>query len=296
VEVAWNPEFLREGFAIQDTLHPDRIVLGVQRDSTIVEDAIRELYAPLIADGVPFLITDLQTAELAKVAANAFLATKISFINAISEVCEAADADVTLLADALGYDARIGRQFLNAGLGFGGGCLPKDIRAFMARAGELGANHALTFLREVDSINMRRRTRMVELASMACGGSLLGANVAVLGAAFKPESDDVRDSPALNVAGMLQLNGATVNVYDPKAMENSRRVFPTLNYSTSAAEACDRADAVLVLTEWDEFVELQPDSLADIVRAKVIVDGRNCLDATLWRWAGWQVYALGRPS
>ena len=296
VEVAWNPEFLREGFAIQDTLHPDRIVLGVQRDSVIVEDAIRELYAPLIADGVPFLMTDLQTAELAKVAANAFLATKISFINAISEVCEAADADVTLLADALGYDARIGRQFLNAGLGFGGGCLPKDIRAFMARAGELGANHALTFLREVDSINMRRRTRMVELASMACGGSLLGANVAVLGAAFKPESDDVRDSPALNVAGMLQLNGATVNVYDPKAMENSRRVFPTLNYSTSAAEACDRADAVLVLTEWDEFVELQPDSLADIVRAKVIVDGRNCLDATLWRRAGWQVYALGRSS
>ena len=279
VEVAWNPEFLREGFAIQDTLNPDRIVLGVQRDSTLAEDAIRGLYAPLLGDGVPFLLTDLQTAELVKVSANAFLATKISFINAISEVCEAADADVALLADALGYDARIGRRFLNAGLGFGGGCLPKDIRAFMARAGELGANHALTFLREVDSINMRRRTRMVELATTACGGSLLGANVAVLGAAFKPESDDVRDSPALNVAGMLQLNGATVNVYDPKAMENSRRVFPTLNYSTSATEACDRADAVLVLTEWSEFVELEPEVLADIVRAKVIVDGRNCLDA-----------------
>ena len=197
------------------------------------EAAIRELYAPLLDEDVPFLVTDLQTAELVKVSANAFLATKISFINAISEVCEAADADVTLLADALGYDPRIGRRFLNAGLGFGGGCLPKDIRAFMARAGELGANHALTFLREVDSINMRRRTRMVELATKACGGSLLGANVAVLGAAFKPESDDVRDSPALNVAGLLQLNGATVNVYDPKAMENSQRVFPTLNYSTS---------------------------------------------------------------
>ena len=206
---------------------------------------------------MPFLLTDLQTAELVKVSANAFLATKISFINAISEVCEAVDADVTLLADALGYDPRIGRRFLNAGLGFGGGCLPKDIRAFMARAGELGANHALTFLREVDSINMRRRTRMVELATKACG-SLLGANVAVLGAAFKPESDDVRDSPALNVAGMLQLNGATVNVYDPKAMENSQRLFPTLNYSTSVVEACERADAVLVLTEWREFVELDP--------------------------------------
>lgn len=296
VEVAWNPEFLREGFAVHDTLHPDRIVVGVQADSTRGERALRELYAPLLDEGVPFLLTDLQTAELVKVSANAFLATKISFINAISEVCEAAGADVRVLADALGHDPRIGRRFLNAGLGFGGGCLPKDIRAFMARAGELGANHALTFLREVDSINMRRRTRMVELATTACGGSLLGANIAVLGAAFKPESDDVRDSPALNVAGMLQLNGATVNVYDPKAMENSQRLFPTLNYSTSALEACDRADAVLVLTEWREFLELQPETLANTVRSKVVVDGRNCLDADRWIDAGWKVYALGRPA
>jgi UDPglucose 6-dehydrogenase len=295
VEIAWNPEFLREGFAVHDTLHPDRLVLGVQPGSIHAEAAVRELYAPLLDEGVPFLLTDLQTAELVKVSANAFLATKISFINAISEVCEAVDADVTLLADALGYDPRIGRRFLNAGLGFGGGCLPKDIRAFMARAGELGANHALTFLREVDSINMRRRTRMVELATKACG-SLLGANVAVLGAAFKPESDDVRDSPALNVAGMLQLNGATVNVYDPKAMENSQRLFPTLNYSTSVVEACDRADAVLVLTEWREFVDLDPRDLADTVRAKVIVDGRNCLDSAKWTDAGWRVFALGRSS
>ena len=295
VEIAWNPEFLREGLAVHDTLHPDRIVLGVQPDSVHAEAAMRDLYAPLLDEGVPFLLTDLQTAELVKVSANAFLATKISFINAISEVCEAVDADVTLLADALGYDPRIGRRFLNAGLGFGGGCLPKDIRAFMARAGELGANHALTFLREVDSINMRRRTRMVELATKACG-SLLGANVAVLGAAFKPESDDVRDSPALNVAGMLQLNGATVNVYDPKAMENSQRLFPTLNYSTSVVEACDRADAVLVLTEWREFVDLDPHDLADTVRAKVIVDGRNCLDSAKWTGAGWLVYALGKSG
>jgi UDPglucose 6-dehydrogenase len=295
VEVAWNPEFLREGFAVQDTLHPDRIVVGVQPDSTRAEAVLRKMYAPLLSEDIPFLLTDLQTAELVKVSANAFLATKISFINAISEVCEAAGADVRVLADALGYDPRIGRRFLNAGLGFGGGCLPKDIRAFMARAGELGANHALTFLREVDSINMRRRTRMVELATTACGGSLLGANVAVLGAAFKPESDDVRDSPALNVAGLLQLNGATVNVYDPKAMENSRRLFPTLNYSTSALEACDRADAVLVATEWQEFVDLDPAELAQHVRARVIVDGRNCLDVARWAGAGWNVYALGRP-
>ncbi|WP_322857480.1 UDP-glucose dehydrogenase family protein [Mycobacterium shigaense] len=293
VEIAWNPEFLREGYAVHDTLHPDRIVLGVQDDSQHAEAVVRELYAPLLDAGAPLLVTDLQTAELVKVSANAFLATKISFINAISEVCEAADADVTLLADALGYDPRIGRKFLNAGLGFGGGCLPKDIRAFMARAGELGANQALTFLREVDSINMRRRTKMVELATTACGGSLLGANIAVLGAAFKPESDDVRDSPALNVAGQLQLNGAAVNVYDPKALENARRLFPTLNYAVSVTEACQGADAVLVLTEWTEFTELDPDELADGVRARIVVDGRNCLDAERWKQAGWQVFRLG---
>lgn len=295
IEIAWNPEFLREGYAVQDTLHPDRIVLGVKQDSMRAEAAVRELYGPLLEEGVPFLVTDLQTAELVKVSANAFLATKISFINAISEVCEAAGADVSLLADALGYDPRIGRQFLNAGLGFGGGCLPKDIRAFMARAGELGADQALTFLREVDSINMRRRTRMVELASAACGGSLLGANIAVLGAAFKPESDDVRDSPALNVAGQLQLNGAAVNVYDPKALDNAQRLFPTLNYAVSVEEACERADAVLVLTEWRQFVDMDPDGLADRVRARVIVDGRNCLDVARWQQAGWRVYRLGAP-
>ncbi|MGN6335144.1 UDP-glucose dehydrogenase family protein [Mycobacterium sp.] len=295
VEIAWNPEFLREGYAVEDTLHPDRIVLGVKKDSARAEAAVRELYGKLLEAGVPFLVTDLQTAELVKVSANAFLATKISFINAISEVCEAAGADVSLLADALGYDPRIGRQFLNAGLGFGGGCLPKDIRAFMARAGELGADQALTFLREVDSINMRRRTRMVELASAACGGSLLGANIAVLGAAFKPESDDVRDSPALNVAGQLQLNGAAVNVYDPKALDNAQRLFPTLNYAVSVEEACERADAVLVLTEWRQFVDMDPNDLADRVRARVIVDGRNCLDVARWQRAGWRVYRLGAP-
>jgi UDPglucose 6-dehydrogenase len=229
-----------------------------------------------------------------KVSSNAFLATKISFINAISEVCEATGADVTQLADALGYDARIGRRFLNAGLGFGGGCLPKDIRAFMARAGELGADQALTFLREVDSINMRRRTKMVELATRACGGSLLGANIAVLGAAFKPESDDVRDSPALNVAGMMQLHGAVVSVFDPKALDNSRRLFPTLNYATSVEEACDNADAVLLATEWDEFKALRPADLAGTVRSKVLIDGRNCLDPAEWAAAGWTYRGLGR--
>ncbi|MEV0682712.1 UDP-glucose/GDP-mannose dehydrogenase family protein [Nocardia sp. NPDC050378] len=298
VEVAWNPEFLREGFAVHDTLRPDRLVLGLDRTrerADWVEQHIRDIYADLISAEIPFLLTDLATAELVKVSANAFLATKISFINAVSEVCEATGADVTMLADALGYDARIGRRFLNAGLGFGGGCLPKDIRAFMARSGELGADHAVAFLREVDNINMRRRTKVVDMAARACGGSLLGANVAVLGAAFKPESDDVRDSPALNVAGMIQLHGAVVTVYDPKAVENSRRVFPTLNYATSVAEACDRADVVLVLTEWNEFTDLTPADLEPVVRSRSIIDGRNCLDRHAWRDAGWVYAGLGTP-
>lgn len=296
VEVAWNPEFLREGYAVQDTLRPDRLVLGVDSSGPKNSEAVaREIYAPLLADGVPFLVMDLPTAELVKVSANAFLATKISFINAISEVCESVGADITMLADAIGHDDRIGRKFLNAGLGFGGGCLPKDIRAFMARAGELGADEALTFLREVDAINMRRRSRMVELVRDACGGSLLGSRVAVLGAAFKPESDDVRDSPALNVAGQIQLQGAAVTVFDPKAMENSRALFPTLNYASSALEACEGADVTLVLTEWREFRELHPIQLSELVRRKVMVDGRNCMDAEAWRGAGWVYRGLGRP-
>ena len=296
LELGWNPEFLREGHAIKDTLEPDRLVVGVADDGAGRAEAVaREVYADLLANGVPFLLTDLATAELAKTAANAFLATKISFINAIAEVCEAAGADVVQLADAMGYDSRIGRAFLNAGLGFGGGCLPKDIRAFMARAGELGAAQALTFLREVDSINMRRRTQMVEMVKQSCG-ELLGAHVAVLGAAFKPDSDDVRDSPALNVAGQLQLQGATVNVYDPKAMDNSRALFPTLGYSTSALEACENADVVVVLTEWREFRNLDPVELAGIVRQRKMIDGRNCLDPARWIGAGWQYRGFGRAS
>lgn len=287
VEIAWNPEFLREGYAVNDTLHPDRIVLGVEPFG-IAEELAREIYAAPIDRGTPFLVTDPPTAELVKTSANAFLATKISFINAIAEVCEAAGADVTKVADAIGYDSRIGRRFLNAGLGFGGGCLPKDIRAFMARAGELGAAEALSFLREVDNVNMRRRTRVVDLARNACGGTLLGARVAILGAAFKPESDDVRDSPALNVAGQIQLQGATVTVFDPKAVESSKRLFPTLEYADSTLDACSNADVVLVLTEWKEFVGLDPTDLDPVVNSKVIIDGRMCLDPQIWQDAGWK--------
>src|ERR1700754_3406138 len=297
VEVAWNPEFLREGHAVQDTLHPDRIVLGVDKNRPgKAEEVARDVYGSLLAEEIPFLVSDLETSELVKTAANAFLATKISFINAMAELCEITGADVSVLADAIGLDTRIGRKFLNAGIGFGGGCLPKDIRAFMARAGEIGANQALTFLREVDCINMRRRTQMMELTRELVGGSLIGARVAVLGTAFKPDSDDVRDSPALNVAGQIQLQGATVTVFDPQAMDKSRALFPTLSYATSAFEACEGADVVLVLTEWAEFRSIDPIALKGIVRSASVIDGRNCLDAAAWSAAGWVYRALGRPS
>jgi UDPglucose 6-dehydrogenase len=292
-ELAWNPEFLREGFAVEDTLRPDRLVIGVR--SAGAEQTLREVYAQAVAAGTPFIVTDFATAELVKASANAFLATKISFINAMAELCEASGADVTQLADAIGHDSRIGRKFLNAGLGFGGGCLPKDIRAFMARAGELGVDQALSFLREIDAINLRRRAHVANLAREACGGSFLGKRVAVLGASFKPNSDDVRDSPALAVAGQIQLQGATVTVYDPRSNENARAVFPTLGYADSAQKACADADLVLHLTEWQEFRDIDPTVLADVVAERSIIDARNALDPVAWRAAGWTYRSLGRP-
>lgn len=296
--LAWNPEFLREGFAVQDTLHPDRLVYGLPggSDGAAAERLLDEVYALIVQRGTPKVVTDHATAEMVKTAANSFLATKISFINAMAELCEATGADVKQLADAIGYDDRIGRKFLNAGLGFGGGCLPKDIRAFMARAGELGADQALTFLREVDNINMRRRIRMVELAREVCDGSLLGKRVAVLGAAFKPDSDDIRDSPALNVAAQLQLQGATVRVTDPAAVENSRRLWPQLDYADTPQEAAERADAVLVLTEWRQYRELDPVTFGQVVARKRVLDGRNALDREAWTAAGWTYRALGRRA
>ncbi|MFF0573884.1 UDP-glucose dehydrogenase family protein [Streptosporangium saharense] len=292
-ELAWNPEFLREGFAVKDTLYPDRIVLGVASERA--EKIMREVYSSMLERQTPLVITDYPTAELVKVAANAFLATKISFVNAMAEVCEAAHADVKQLSLALSFDDRIGGKFLNPGLGFGGGCLPKDIRAFMARAGELGADQALTFLREVDAINMRRRARMVDLARELTGGSFHGCTVTVLGAAFKPNSDDIRDSPALDVAVTISQQGGRVTVYDPAAQENARRAHPQLSYGESALEAAKDAHVVLLLTEWQEFIDLDPEALGSVVARRKIVDGRNALDAEIWREAGWHYRALGRP-
>lgn len=293
--LAWNPEFLREGFAVRDTLSPDRLVYGVRAGDEASVAALDGVYATAIAAGTPRVITDFATAELVKVAANAFLATKISFINAMAEVAEATGADVTQLADAIGYDARIGRRFLNAGLGFGGGCLPKDIRGFMARAEELGVDQALEFLREVDAINLRRRERMVDLAQEVCGGTVAGKRIAVLGLAFKPDSDDVRDSPALDVAARLAELGARVVATDPEAIETSRRLRPGLDYVETAEEAVAGADAVLLLTEWKQYRELDPDRLGSLVAVRAILDGRNCLDPAQWRAADWTYRALGRP-
>jgi UDPglucose 6-dehydrogenase len=293
VELAWNPEFLREGFALQDTMHPDRLVFGVNSDWA--EQQLRAAFAPMIEEGTPVIVTDFATAELVKVAANSFLATKISFINAMAEVCEATGADVTALAEAIGHDERIGHRFLRSGLGFGGGCLPKDIRAFIARAGELGVDQAVSFLREVDEINLRRRARTLELGLDLVDGTYRGTRIAVLGAAFKPNSDDIRDSPALDVAASIERRGGDVVIYDPHAIENARRVHPELSYVESLDEALTGADVTMLLTEWDEFRSMDPAVIRGLVAQRNIVDGRNVLDPMRWRRAGWRYRALGRP-
>lgn len=293
IELAWNPEFLREGFAVQDTLHPDRIVIGIQGDNA--EGKLRTVYASMLASETPFLVTDFPTAELVKVAANSFLATKISFINAMAEVCEKVGGDVVALADAIGHDARIGRRFLNAGIGFGGGCLPKDIRAFQARAAELGVQEAVEFLRDVDDVNLRRRQRVVDLATELLGGMVQGRKIAVLGAAFKPNSDDVRDSPALDIANLLQTAGAQVTVYDPEAMHNAKLRFPDLQTADTIDSVLSGAEIVLHLTEWSEFKAIDPVKAKSLVAQAILVDGRNNLDIAAWREAGWSVKALGRP-
>ena len=294
VEFAWSPEFLREGHAVADTLRPERIVAGVR--SARAEAMLREVYAALVAAGVPFVVTDFATAELVKVAANAFLATKISFINAMAEVCEATDADVLRLADALAYDHRIGGAGLRPGLGFGGGCLPKDIRAFMTWSAELGAGEAVSFLRQVDAINIRRRSRMVELARELAGGSLQGRAVGLLGLAFKPDSDDIRDSPAIDVAMTLYALGARVTAYDPAAMDKARQAYPELEYASSAIDVATDADVLLLLTEWAEFRQADPEVIGKGVAQRNRADGRHALDPALWRAAGWTYQALGRPA
>lgn len=293
-DLAWNPEFLREGFAVEDTLHPNRLVVGVVNDQA--EKVLKEVYAANLSENTPWVRADLPTAELVKVAANSFLATKISFINAMAEICEAAGGDVTVLAKAIGYDPRIGSRFLQAGIGFGGGCLPKDIRAFMARAEELGAKQAVEFLKEIDAINLRARQRIIELVRKDLSDDLQGKNVAILGAAFKPDSDDVRDSPALDIAAQIQAAGAVVTVHDPKAIANAQKRFPALKFAEDIDNTLKDAEIVLHLTEWKIYREIDPVKAKSLVKSAIMIDGRNALDRTSWLSAGWKFRALGRAN
>lgn len=291
-DLAWNPEFLREGFAVEDTLRPNRLVIGVVND--LAEKILKEVYASNLKENTPWVRADLPTAELVKVAANSFLATKISFINAMAEICEAAGGDVTVLAKAIGYDPRIGSRFLQAGIGFGGGCLPKDIRAFMARAEELGAKQAVEFLKEIDAINLRARQRIIELVRKDLSENLQGKRVAILGAAFKPDSDDVRDSPALDIAAQIQAAGAVVIVHDPKAIANAQKRFPALKFAEEINSTLKDAEIVLHLTEWKIYREINPVEVKSLVKSAIMIDGRNALDRELWQSAGWKFRALGR--
>ena len=295
--LAWNPEFLREGYAVKDTISPDRLVYGVASgaEGERAKALLDEVYVTALSNETPLVVTDYATAELVKVSANAFLATKISFINAMAEIAEVAGGDVTALADAIGYDARIGRRFLNAGVGFGGGCLPKDIRAFSARAEELGRGESVRFLLEIDAINMRRRDRMVDMVVDALGGQVYQKKVAVLGLAFKPDSDDVRDSPALDVAVRLNGLGAHVIATDPAAIPNSIRLHPQLGFATDTLDALHGADIVVLVTEWKDYRELDPVEVGKLVKDKVVIDGRNVLDPVAWREAGWTYKGMGRP-
>ncbi|NKE09145.1 MULTISPECIES: UDP-glucose dehydrogenase family protein [Kocuria] len=309
VDLVWNPEFLREGHGVEDTLRPDRMVLGLPghgahhddaaadpSDDQRLEAVMREVYAQQLEAQIPLIITDYETAELVKVAANSFLATKISFINSLSELTEAVGGDIRTLADAIGMDDRIGRKFLNAGVGFGGGCLPKDIRALRARASELGLDQSVRFLVEIDDINIRRRDHTVGVVTDMLGGSVMGKQVAVLGAAFKPESDDVRDSPALDIAARLHSIGADVHVYDPKANANAAKRYPRVDYVDSLPQAVARAEVVVLLTEWEEFRSMTPQQLAPLVKSRQILDGRNVLDPQQWQEQGWTYRALGRKG
>ena len=293
VHVVWNPEFLREGFAVQDTLHPDRVVLGITHEADV--EILKEVYADALTADTPLIVTDYATAELVKVAANAFLATKISFINSFADLADKVGADVATLADAIGHDTRIGRRFLNAGIGFGGGCLPKDIRALQARAEELGLSEQFAFLKNVDAVNQSRRTHVVELARTELG-SLTGKTITILGAAFKPDSDDIRDSPALDIALALADGGATVQLHDPVALPQVRARNLPVTAIDDVSEAFAGADLVLHLTEWQNYRELNPEKLGQTVKTKRIIDGRNVLDRNLWSNAGWQITYLGKPG
>jgi UDPglucose 6-dehydrogenase len=301
IDVAWNPEFLREGFAVRDTLVPDRIVIGTASESAAA--ILREIYQPLTDVGIPLVTTDYATAELVKGAANAFLASKISFINAMSDICTAVGGDVRTLAEALGMDPRIGKSFLRAGIGYGGACLPKDVRGLAAFAQDMGQRHASELLGIIDAINVARRERVIGLVSEVLAEAAEYPNyelspplsckrLTVWGGAFKPGTDDIRDSPGLDVALRLHALGAQVTLYDPMAAGNALAAFPELSYANSAIEAADGSDALLVLTAWPEFAEITPAAIAATAGSRVVIDACQGINVAAWREVGWEVLSL----
>jgi UDPglucose 6-dehydrogenase len=294
VEVVWNPEFLREGHAIEDTLRPDRIVAGVP--SQHAEDVVREVYAPLLRNRIPLFVTDPPTAELIKGAANAYLGMKISFINGVADMCATAGADVHQLTEAIGVDPRIGRGGLNAGPGYGGGCLPKDVRAFTASARALGAHDAATLLRAAERVNEGRPAAALDLIEQTLGRTVDGVRVTVWGASFKAGTDDVRESPALAIATLMHQRGAQVTVHDPHAVPTALVRHPELDYTESLEESAKGAELIVLATEWPQFRDADPKALAALVTVPVLVDLRNLLHADVWRTAGWTVRQLGRPA
>ncbi|MCJ1680479.1 UDP-glucose/GDP-mannose dehydrogenase family protein [Streptomyces sp. APSN-46.1] len=295
VDVVWNPEFLREGHAVEDTLRPDRIIAGVTTAEG--EKAIRAVYAPILDAGVPIFVTDPQTAELAKGAANSFLGLKISYINAVADMCEAAGGDVSRIVEILGIDPRIGSGGMMPGIGYGGGCLPKDVRAFTASARQLGATDAAKLLRAAEEINESRTAVAMALITRALGGRpLKAARVTVWGAAFKPGTNDVRESPALALAHALQQAGGTVTVHDPQAVATAMVRNPELDYTGDLRASLRGADLVVLATEWPEYRQASPQALVDGPANPLLVDCRTSLDAESWRAAGWTVHQLGRPG
>jgi len=290
-DVASNPEFLREGAALSDFMRPDRVVIGSEAERAIA--ILKKIYNPLYLRDIPFVITSPETAELIKYASNAFLATKISFINEMSTICEAVGADVTALAKAMGLDGRIGGKFLHPGPGYGGSCFPKDTLALLRIAQEHGT--ASRLVEATVEVNSAQKARMVKKIRDAMGGSASGKTIGVLGLTFKPETDDLRDSPALSILPPLAEKGARIQAHDPAGMEEAKKLMPDLQYVDSPYEACQNADALVLLTEWNQYRALDLAKVKSLMKTPVFIDLRNVYDPAQMTELGFQYHSIGRP-
>lgn len=286
-DVAANPEFLREGSAIKDFMKPDRIVIGVENERA--QKIFEEIYAPIKA---PLIFTDVKSAELIKHASNSFLATKISYINAISQICEKVGADVEKVSEGMGYDKRIGKDFLKAGVGWGGSCFPKDVSAFIKLAEDIG--YPFNLLKEVREINKQQRMLVIKKAKGLLW-NLKGKEITVLGLAFKPDTDDIRESPAIDIIDALLKEGTVIRCYDPKAKENMKKVFPEITYCDNPYDAMKNSSLVIFLTDWDEFRKLNFRRIKKLMKMPHIIDGRNFLDSKKLKDMGFIYTGIGRP-